>query len=561
MKNTSNRRISLWLLVIFSTFMILMGHNSIEVIDRDEARFAQASKQMVQTADIITVKFQDELRAKKPIGIYWLQSVSAVLFGTEEISSYRFPSLLGYIFSVVLTYWFVKNLWSDSRFIQQLVSASLLATSFIVLAEAHLAKTDSILLSLVTAQQLALWVCYKNRFKQHALSAKRWLWVFMALAILVKGPIAPVLALITVLGLILIDRDWRWLGQLHFFYGILIICIICLPWVLTVSITTDGVFLSQAIEQDFFPKLTSGQESHGAAPGTYLMTILLFIFPASIFIGSLFRTNKKFWRSDASKFCIVWFCGYWLVLELIPTKLPHYILPVLPALTMLIGRAIFIPISDIRWRRICEIVIFILAGVMGLLIILAGLWGSAKLGAENGAFAFVFVLVCLLLLLGIYLFSYKWVKNNDNWVLLRGQFVFLTCVLGIGFNCMFFSGIIGNLKTMHVASLIEEEVKKFPLNDKIIALTGYHEPSSVFKLGEDTLLLSTSEAALLLAEAPEAIIIVESRHLAEFKFAAENLEVVFYPVSQIRGFNISKGQFIELYFISSIKFDDKALNS
>ena len=84
--------------------MILIGHGSIEVLDRDEARFAQASKQMVQTADIITVRFQEELRAKKPIGIYWLQSASASLFGSDKISSYRFPSLIGYILSIVLSF-------------------------------------------------------------------------------------------------------------------------------------------------------------------------------------------------------------------------------------------------------------------------------------------------------------------------------------------------------------------------------------------------------------------------------------------------------------------------
>ncbi len=558
-KKITNRRVSLWLLLIFSTLMILIGHNSIEVIDRDEARFAQASKQMVQTSDIITVKFQDDLRAKKPIGIYWLQSTSALLFGSEEISSYRFPSLLGFILSVVISYLFVKNLWSDSRHLQQVVSASLLASSFIVLAESHLAKTDSILLSLIIAQQFAIWLIYKNRFKQKPTSAKRWVWVFMALAILVKGPIAPLLAVVTLLGLMVIERDWRWLGQLHFLSGLSIISVICLPWVFAVSIATDGIFLSQAIQQDFFPKLISGQESHGAPPGAYLGTILLLIFPASIFIGSLFRTNAQFWRSDASKYCLVWFLGYWLILELIPTKLPHYILPVLPALTMLIGRAVFIPVSDFKWRRICEIVICILAGLMGFFLLLAGLWGSAELGAENGAFAFIFILFGFLLIICIYFVSHKWLKNNENWVSSRGQFVFLTCILGITFNCMFFSGVIGNLKNAHVASLIEEEVKQFPVEAKIIALAGYHEPSSVFKLGEDVLLLSAYEAALLMAEAPEALVIVESRHLDEFKSATEKLGVDFHAASQIEGFNISKGQFIELYFMSSIKFDDNGL--
>jgi hypothetical protein len=63
-----------------------MGHQSLEVIDRDEARFAQASKQMVLSGDLITPYFMDELRAKKPIGIYWLQSASAAIFGHFDIA-------------------------------------------------------------------------------------------------------------------------------------------------------------------------------------------------------------------------------------------------------------------------------------------------------------------------------------------------------------------------------------------------------------------------------------------------------------------------------------------
>ena len=219
----------------------------INVIDRDEARFAQASKQMVETADIITVKFQDELRAKKPIGIYWLQAASAALLGPENISSYRLPSLIGYIISLVLCYLFVRNLWPDSRHLQQLVSSSLLASCFIILAEAHIAKTDSILLSLIMAQQFSLWLFYKNRHLANNRYGRGWFWVLMAFAVLVKGPIAPFLALTTLLGLVIIEREWRWIRQLRFVSGLFVVAVICLPWVLAVSIATDGSFIAQAV--------------------------------------------------------------------------------------------------------------------------------------------------------------------------------------------------------------------------------------------------------------------------------------------------------------------------
>ena len=383
----------------------------------------------------------------------------------------------------------------------------------------------------------------------------------MGFAILVKGPIAPFLAFVTIFGLIIIDRDWSWLKRLNFLSGLVIIGIICLPWVLAVSFATEGVFLSQAIQSDFLPKLISGQESHGAPPGLYLLTILLFVFPASIFLGALFRTNAQFWRSDASRFCLIWLLSYWLIIELIPTKLPHYILPIIPALMMLIGRAIFIPISKIKWRRTAEIVMSLLSCLFGILLLVGGLWASAKFGAENGAFAFAFVIFGMLLVGGIFFASFKWIRNDTREITTRGQYIFLACILGIIFNCIFFSGIIGNLKSLHVASLIEEKLERLPVKTKIIALAGYHEPSSVFKLGEDILLLNADEAALLLAEAPEALIIVESRQIDQFKSAASNLNVVYHQSSQIKGFNISKGQFIELYLMSSIKFDDKDLNS
>ena len=91
-----HRRSTLWVLLSLLAFAILIGHQSLGVIDRDEARFAQASKQMLTSGDYITPRFMDELRAKKPIGIYWLQSVSATLFGHADIASYRFPSLVGF---------------------------------------------------------------------------------------------------------------------------------------------------------------------------------------------------------------------------------------------------------------------------------------------------------------------------------------------------------------------------------------------------------------------------------------------------------------------------------
>ena len=107
-------RVALYALMAVLSVFVLIGHHTVPPLDRDEARFAQASKQMLQTGDYITVRFQDELRAKKPAGIYWLQSTFANLLGADDISSYRFVNVLALLASVFALYHMALQFY-DSR--------------------------------------------------------------------------------------------------------------------------------------------------------------------------------------------------------------------------------------------------------------------------------------------------------------------------------------------------------------------------------------------------------------------------------------------------------------
>ena len=139
---------AIWVVMILVGMAVMVGHQTLAPIDRDEARFSQASKQMVASKDFITIKFQDEYRAKKPAGIYWLQASSAALFGTDDIANYRLPILAGYLASFALMVAFAKMMnlrgWGG---IAPVMAGLLLASNFIIFAEAHLAKTDSVLLA------------------------------------------------------------------------------------------------------------------------------------------------------------------------------------------------------------------------------------------------------------------------------------------------------------------------------------------------------------------------------------------------------------------------------
>src|SRR5829696_3825045 len=136
-------------LVLLSLVCFLPGFASLQPMDRDEPRYAQASKQMRETGDFVDIRFQDEARHKKPVGVYWMQAASVRLaeaFGAADartrIAFYRLPSLLGAVAAVLLTYWAALAFTSRRG---AFLSAALLGASILLMVEARLAKTDAVL--------------------------------------------------------------------------------------------------------------------------------------------------------------------------------------------------------------------------------------------------------------------------------------------------------------------------------------------------------------------------------------------------------------------------------
>src|SRR4051812_19899114 len=152
------RAVALLLLVALLSF--LPGFFSIPPIDRDEARFAQATKQMVESGDYVDIRFQDEVRYKKPVGVYWLQAAvvkAARALGfpgaLTTIWLYRIPSLLGAIGAVLLTYWTAVVFVSRRAAV---LAALMIASCVLLSIERLLAKTDALLLMTVVVAMGAM---------------------------------------------------------------------------------------------------------------------------------------------------------------------------------------------------------------------------------------------------------------------------------------------------------------------------------------------------------------------------------------------------------------------
>src|SRR6202521_2863318 len=147
-------------LVALALIAFLPGFLQIPPMDRDEARFAQATKQMVLSGDYVDIRFQDEVRYKKPVGIYWLQASvvkTASALGMPNalttIWLYRIPSLAGAIGAVLLTYWTALAFVSRRGAV---LAALMMAGSILLGVGARLAKTDAMLLLTVVAAMGAL---------------------------------------------------------------------------------------------------------------------------------------------------------------------------------------------------------------------------------------------------------------------------------------------------------------------------------------------------------------------------------------------------------------------
>ncbi|HEY0523807.1 MAG TPA: glycosyltransferase family 39 protein, partial [Stellaceae bacterium] len=336
------------LLAALCLALYLPGIASVPPLDRDESRFAQATRQMLETGDYIRIRFQDEARNKKPVGIYWLQAASVSLFGSAEGTAlwpYRLPSLLGALAAVLLTFQCGRRLFGTSRegTAAALLGAGLLAACVSLQIEAHLAKTDAVLLATVVAAQGALAGIYRRRRAGEPASAAlaAAFWVAQGIGILIKGPITPIVSAMTVLALAAADRDWRgWPGALRIGWGLPLALALVLPWLVAVQVATSGGFLAEAVGHDMLGKMAGGQEAHGAPPGYYLLLLFATFWPGSLFLAAAARRAWRHRAGLAERFLLAWMLPTWILFECVPTKLPHYVLPAYPALALLAGRAL-----------------------------------------------------------------------------------------------------------------------------------------------------------------------------------------------------------------------------
>ncbi len=523
-------------LIILCLALLLPGLSALPPLDRDEARFAQATKQMLETGDYVEIRFQDEARNKKPVGIYWLQAASVTTLSGrpyDQIWAYRVPSVLAAIFAVLMTYWAGYTLRGQGV---AFMGAALFAASLLLIGEGHIAKTDATLLATVMAAQVALARAYLGEAGRNALGNALLFWIAIGVSILVKGPVGPMVAGLAAAALSLWDRDARWLLQLRPVLGVIVALAIALPWGIAIGIATEGRFFADALLSDFGGKLVEGQERHGGWPGYYLLLVSVTFWPAALFLLPAAVTAWSARAQNWAKFLIAWVVPAWIVFELVPTKLPHYVLPLYPALAIAAAvyltqaRATVAPV----WRYV-SLALFVLVG----LALAVGLTVAPEIYGAGAAWWNW--LLSALMIAAVAAMSYGVLKGAK---METGQGA---VALGAAFAVVLLALVLPQLQQLTLsvrAAAMTHDLRAD--TGKPIGSAGYSEPSLVFLSGTRTRLKGARDLAGALARGEIAAAYIEKREQQAFLDEAAKLGLSLEEAGKLEGLNYSKGKPVTL---------------
>ncbi|NVN92733.1 MAG: glycosyltransferase family 39 protein [Desulfuromonadales bacterium] len=371
------------LLVLFScSFFLFLGRGGL--IEPDEGRYSEIPREMLEKGDFITPTLNYVHYFEKPPLHYWLTALSFKLFGLNEFAA-RFTGALAGLLTVLLIYHTARKLF-DRR--AAILSAFILGLSTGFTVQSRVNLTDMTLTFFLSASLCCFIIATieheKNKRLYHNL-----FFLFSALAVLTKGLIGMVLPM-GIIGLyLLFCRQWRLLKEMRLGSGCLIFLLIAAPWFILVSQRNPGFARFFFIHEHLQRYLTT---VHGRfQPFWYFVPILLLIMlPWSFYIvratWNVFKERCSP-TGDRLLYLVLWAAIVFLFFSASQSKLIPYILPVIPALAMLVGK-LFSDQLEKTGESLFVIEHFILVAVLSIMAVLIALYPHARefgpLIAETG---------------------------------------------------------------------------------------------------------------------------------------------------------------------------------
>ena len=524
-----------WALVlVIAAAALFPGISAVPVMDRDEGRYLQATKQMMETGDYVDIRLQDTTRYGYPIGTYWAKAATANLFGGAEAPAwaYRLPSFLAGVIAVLGTAWLAARIGGPAAGVG---AGLLLAVSLVVAVESRTARSDALLLACVVVAQAALWRLARSTEDRPAfLGAPLAFWAAHAVGVLIKGPIITLVVALTIAAWCLWNRDRALLRRLHVLKGLAITALVVLPWLIAITLKTDNAYLEEAIGRSLMGKVATGDRAHGAPPGYHLVALFIAFWPGALLAGAAAAMAWARRHDPDIRFLVCWFVPTFLVFEAVATKLPHYTMPTYPALAVLAALVLttgFRPEGRWNWVHRAVVGIFCVVTTALALVPLAGTvhFGipvtlEPVLATAAGA---------TVLAAGLRLLRDSSARRLRDLVITVAVFYGLT-----------FQGVFPTLDVIWPSRTLARTVDGLSgCATKPVAITGYAEPSVVFYLGTETGLGDPADAAELLKRDPDCgIAVTTARDRDAFLAAAAAIGTAPRELVSFDAFNYTRGK-------------------
>lgn len=357
---------ALWVFLV-GGLSLLWQLGSTGLVDETEPLFAEAARQMTVTGDWITPYFNGETRFDKPPLIYWCMAFFYQTLGVNEWSV-RLPSALAAIALMGMGFYLLRRFGSlngvspdtsPQRWLAATIGSALIGLHPSTIAWARTGVSDMLLSGCMGLALMTFFCGYATTGAQPSRHLSRWYlacYILTALAILTKGPVGIVLPGLIIGCFLLFVGNWRdVLREMRFWWGMGIIVAIALPWYVLVFLANGQAFIDAFFGYHNVERFTSVVNRHWAPWYFYFVVVLVGFAPWSVYLPMAIA-RLQFWKPSLWQhqprtnhlgiFALIWFVVIFGFFTIAVTKLPSYVLPLMPAAAILVALGLSDPLSN-----------------------------------------------------------------------------------------------------------------------------------------------------------------------------------------------------------------------
>lgn len=319
------------LLLALTAALLVFRLGTVPLLGPDEPRYARVAVEMQRAGEWVRPTLAGEPWLEKPPLYYWMAGAAFRVLGETETAA-RLPSVLAGIALVGMTALFGARLFGGAA---GLHAGFVLGTALLPFAYSRAASMDMLLAATVTTAIGLLALSALGIGGRLTVPAA---FAVMGLATLAKGPLGLLLPGLVVVGYLLVTRDVRFAKALLSPVGILLFLLVAGPWYVAIFRDQGQHFVDVFLLNHNVARFTSTVHKHPGSPLYYLPVILGGLFPWSgLLVPALAGLRPR--RERADLFLLAWLVLPLLFFSAAGSKLPGYVLPCLPPLTLLMGRA------------------------------------------------------------------------------------------------------------------------------------------------------------------------------------------------------------------------------